>query len=125
MNEAPTLPHTPAAGQGTDSTTTAQVVYGLHLASLITGGLTSLVAVIVAYVFRGDAQEWLKPHYTLQIRTFWIALLFGLVGFVLSFILVGFLVWGCLAVWLIVRCVKGFQYLAKREPYPNPETWLW
>lgn len=45
-------------------------------------------------------------------------------GFVLTAILIGFLVWLFTAIWLIVRVIKGFKYLERREPMPNYETWL-
>jgi uncharacterized membrane protein len=124
MNEQPNLPTTPAT-QGTDSITTAQIVYGLYLASIVTFGLASVVGVVVAYVFRGEAPAWLKAHYTLQIRTFWIGLLYGLAAWLLTVVGIGFLLSLVVLVWLVVRCVKGFQYLAKREAYPNAETWFW
>jgi uncharacterized membrane protein len=125
MNEQPTLPTTPVAPpQGTDSTTTAQVVYGLYLASLLLG-FTSIIGVIVAYVYRGEAQEWLKAHYTLQIRTFWIGLLYSFAAGLLSLVGIGLILIPVVLVWLIVRCVKGFQYLGKRQPYPNVDTWFW
>ena len=29
------------------------------------------------------------------------------------------------AVWYVVRCAKGLQYLGRGQPYPNAATWLW
>ena len=126
----PTLPTTPApppppAAQPQASDTSAKIIYILYLVSLVTGGITSLVGVIMAYVNVGDAPEPLKNHYRFQIRTFWIGLLYGLVGFLLTFVVVGVAVLAFVAVWLIVRCVKGLKALDRREPYPNVETWFW
>ncbi len=113
----------PSAAQP-QSDTTAKVVYVLYLVSFALG-ITLVVGVIMAYVNVGDAPEPLKSHYRFQIRTFWIGLLYALLGVVLMFAVVGFLVFAFLAVWLIVRCVKGLKALDRREPYPAVTTWLW
>jgi uncharacterized membrane protein len=102
---------------------TANVVYILYLASLVTG-VTGLIGVVVAYIYRGDAPPWVRTHYEFQIRTFWIALLMGVVGSLLSLILIGFLILAFEVVWIIVRCVKGLQYVSRGEAHPDPEDWL-
>lgn len=116
---APLPPAPPAAASGE---TVAKIVYVLYLASLLTG-VTALVGVVMAYVYQADAPDWLKTHYRFQIRTFWLGLLFGFVGVVLSLILIGYLVFIFLLVWLVVRCVKGLRYAGRREPYPDPVGW--
>ena len=100
----------------------AKIVYVLYLATLLTG-LTALVGVVMAYVYQDDAPDWLKTHFRFQIRTFWLGLLFGLVGAVLSVVFVGIVVFAFLAVWLVVRSVKGLKYVGRREPYPDPVGW--
>ncbi len=102
----------------------AKLVYVLYLVSLALG-VTSIVGVVVAYLYAGEAPEALKTHYRFQIRTFWIGLLYSLAGFLLTFVLVGFAVFAFVAVWLIVRCVKGLRWLDRREAVPEPATWLW
>jgi uncharacterized membrane protein len=102
----------------------AKLVYVLYLASLVVG-VTSLVGVVIAYVYQGDAPEGLRTHFRLQIRTFWIGLLYGIVGALLSLAGIGIVLLVFVAVWLIVRCVKGLRYVGRREPYPNEGTWLW
>lgn len=102
----------------------AKIVYALYLASLVVG-VTSLVGVVIAYVYQRDAPEGLRTHFRLQIRTFWIGLLYGVVGALLSLLGIGIVLLVFVAVWLIVRCVKGLRYLDRREPYPNESTWLW
>ena len=102
----------------------AKLVYVLYLASLVVG-VTSLVGVVIAYVYQGDAPEGLRTHFRLQIRTFWIGLLYGIVGALLSLLGIGLVLLVFVAVWVVVRCVKGLRYLDRREPYPNDVTWLW
>lgn len=104
-------------------TTMAMVVYALYLASMIVG-LTALVGIVIAYVYRGKGPEWLDEHYRYQIRTFWIGMLYGLVCVVLALIGIGFLLLIVLAVWLIVRCVKGFKGLQEKQAPANVDTWL-
>jgi uncharacterized membrane protein len=105
------------------STDTAKIIYILYLVGLATG-LTALIGVIMAYVNRDEAPEWLKSHYRFQIRTFWIGLLYCVIGGILSIVLIGFLVLLFWVIWLILRVVKGFKHLEKREPVPNEETWM-
>ncbi len=101
----------------------AKIVYFLYLVSVIIG-FTGIIGVIVAYIYKNDAPDWLKNHYRFQIRTFWIGLLYLFIGGLLSTILIGFLVLLFWVVWLIVRCVKGLQALGKKEAPPNVEGWL-
>ncbi len=118
------LPTTPIGPAPHRTESIAKIVYVLYLASLLVG-VTSLVGVVMAYVYEGDAPDWMKTHFRLQIRTFWIGLLYAIVGGLLSLVGVGFVVLAFVAVWLIVRCVKGFRFLDRREPYPDAGTWLW
>lgn len=117
------LPTTPAPPRAANDST-AKIVYVLYLVSLAIG-VTSLIGVIVAYVNVGDAPEPLRSHYRFQIRTFWIGILYSVLGALLLLVAVGALVLAFVAVWLIVRCVKGLKHLGRGEPYPNAETWLW
>ncbi len=98
-------------------------VYILYLVSLLIG-ITSIVGVVVAYIYQGDASETIKTHFRFQIRTFWIGLLLGIVGLLLSVVLIGFLVLLFLLVWFVVRCVLGLKYLNEGKPVPNPASWM-
>lgn len=102
----------------------ARLVYILYLLGLVFGGITSLVGVIMAYINRDEAADWVKSHYQYQIRTFWICLLYGLVGVILSAVGIGFLILFFVLVWWIVRCVKGLQAMEKQEPVANPTSWM-
>jgi len=104
------------------STDMAKIIYVLYLLGLITG-LTTLVGVVMAYIYRDDAPDWLKTHYQFQIRTFWIMILYAIVCGVLTLALIGALLFVALAIWWIVRCVKGLKYLDQKAAYPEPETW--
>jgi uncharacterized membrane protein len=111
-------------GQSDGGASMANVVYILYLVSLFTG-LTGLIGLIMAYVNYGNSEPWVKTHYQFQIRTFWIGLLISVVGVITTLILIGWLVLLFGLIWLIMRCTKGMSLLGRREPVPNPETWLW
>lgn len=111
-------------GQRPQGTTSVTVVYVLYLASLLVG-VTALVGLIMAYVNVGDAPEPLKSHYRFQIRTFWLAVLYSFIGLVLALAVVGAFVFLFVAVWLIIRCVKGLKALDRGAAYPDVKTWLW
>jgi uncharacterized membrane protein len=99
------------------------LVYILYLVGFVVG-LTTLIGLVFAYLNRGKVEGWINSHYTFQIRTFWIGLLYGLISLALMFIGIGFLLMIAVAVWAIVRCVKGLQASGRKEPIANPESWL-
>ncbi|XUU61637.1 DUF4870 family protein [Erythrobacter sp. HA6-11] len=94
----------------------------LYLGSFVTG-VTGLVGIVLAHIWRGESHEpWVSSHYTYLIRTFWIGLAASLVAFVLSFVLIGMLLFPLIAVWVGVRSVLSMVKAQKREPMPDPET---
>ncbi len=107
-----------------DDKTLPAVVYALHLAGLVTGGLTSVIAVVLAYVSRKGAPDWLQSHYDFAIRTFWLALLLAIIGGVLSVIGIGFVILAAVGVWIAVRCIVGLSWLLKGQAYPTPLNWM-
>jgi uncharacterized membrane protein len=119
------LPPSQAIAQPPVKDTPAKIVYALFLLSLF-AGVTSLIGVVVAYVYQGDAPAPLRTHYRFQIRTFWIGVLYAfLSSLALMAFGVGILGFAFVAVWIIVRCVKGLRFLDRREAIPDPATWLW
>ena len=101
----------------------ALVVYILYFVAYVTG-ITGLVGVIIAHVQVGSADPLLASHYRFQIRTFWIGLLYLVVGWVLVFILVGFLVLLWWFIWSLIRNVKGILALNENRPIANPASWM-
>jgi uncharacterized membrane protein len=122
---------------------TMHIVYGLHTVGLALGafgaasvvgsflfGWPSIIAVIVSYIYRGDARgTWLESHFNWAIRTFWIALAIAAVVALVSAPLVlllglGLATWfiglGLLGVWAIYRIARGWLRLNAHEPMPNP-----
>jgi uncharacterized membrane protein len=101
----------------------AKIIYYLYLVSLVIG-VTSIVGVVMAYINKNEAEDWVKTHYRFQIRTFWIGFLYSIISGLLVVVFIGYLLLVLVIVWFIIRCVKGLSYLDKKQPYPNPETWL-
>ncbi|MBT2773180.1 DUF4870 domain-containing protein [Halomonas sp. ISL-60] len=104
-------------------TTMAMVIYALYLASFLLG-VTSIIGVVIAYVYKGKGPTWLDEHYRYQIRTFWIGLVYGIIFSILLFAVIGFPLLLALAVWFIIRCVKGFKGLQEKRAPSNVDTWL-
>ena len=67
-----------------------------------------LVGLVIAYINRGGVRgSWAESHYTYQIRTFWIGVLYSFISCVLMIVGIGFLLIIVVAIWGIVRCVRG------------------
>ena len=113
--------------------TVAHIVYALHTFAIIVGitgaatvigsfvgSLPSILAVLLNYAKRSEARgTWVESHYRWQIRTFWFALLWALIGWVLIFTIVGAVV-GIpillmLTLWLIYRIGRGWLRLRDRR----------
>jgi uncharacterized membrane protein len=95
--------------------TVATVVYALQAAGFLFG-VTWIVAVIIDYVKRDDAAgTWLESHFRWQIRTFWWALLWGVIGGILFIVIVGWFILMADAIWIIYRIVKGWLRLSERR----------
>jgi uncharacterized membrane protein len=88
--------------------------------------MPSIIAVVINYLKRGEARgTFLESHFRWQIRTFWFALLWGMLGGFLFVTLIGiplaFAVFIGAGVWVIYRVVRGWLALRDRKPmYSNP-----
>jgi uncharacterized membrane protein len=91
-------------------------------------GLVGIVAVIIAYVKRGDAAgSWVASHFHWLIRTFWWSLLWALLGglvlITLGLILIGipiaYFIWAVDTIWVIYRVVKGYLLFHESKPVPG------
>ncbi|WP_150910019.1 DUF4870 family protein [Marinobacter halotolerans] len=98
----------------------AVAVYVLQALSFFVGGITGLAGVIINYIKMDEVQgTWIEPHFRWQVRTFWIGLLWGVIGFVTSFIIIGWFILLGVAIWVIYRIVKGALALNDGRP-PEP-----
>jgi uncharacterized membrane protein len=86
--------------------------------------LVGVIAVIVAYITRSDAQRtWAASHLTWLIGTFWWSLLWNCIGWVLAVTLIGLpvalAIWIATTIWVIYRVIRGFLYFHRSEPIPG------
>ena len=98
----------------------AMAIWVLYLVALFTG-LTLIVGVFLAYLFRGSAPDWLRSHYDAQVRVFWWGVFWVVVGSVMCatviLIPLGFLVFGLSWLWVLVRSVQGFARVNDGRPF--------
>ena len=117
--------------------TLAHVIYALHAFSAVTGiissalvvtafltGWPSIIAVILNYVKRSDVRgTWLDTHFSWQIRTFWYALLWVVVGAILFVTFVGIpvavVLWIGTGIWVLYRIIRGWLALSSQKVMPS------
>ena len=128
----------PATAPAPSLVTVTHFVYALHALSLLIGvttaasiigafvfGVPSIIAVVINYVKRGEARgTYLESHFRWQIRTFWFALLWSIIGGMLFITLVGIPlaigVFFAAGVWAIYRVARGWLALRDQKPmYTN------
>ncbi|HEV7165924.1 MAG TPA: DUF4870 domain-containing protein [Gammaproteobacteria bacterium] len=102
---------------GSDGGRTVTIVaYILHLLGAITG-LLSVIGLIINYVVKGDHGEMIDSHQSWMIRSFWYAILGGLICGALFITVIGIpLAWlGLIVIWLwyIYRHIRGLIDLAE------------
>lgn len=91
------------------------LVYALQALSFLVG-ITFFAAVVINYVKAEEVRgTWLDSHFLWQKRTFWYTLLWGVLGIITSFIIIGFFILIADAVWLIYRIVKGWLNLSDKK----------
>lgn len=116
--------------------TLTHLVYGLHAFSAITGlssaafivtaflsGWPSIIGVIINYVKRSDVNgTFLESHFSWQLRTFWWALLWFLIGGLLTITIIGAVIGIPLliavGIWVLYRIARGWLALASSKPMP-------
>ena len=101
----------------------AFIVYLLYFAGYFTG-LTHIIGVIIAHVQVGDADALARSHFRFQIRTFWIGLLYVVIGAALFVVVVGIFVLLWWFVWSLVRNIKGILALNEGRPIADPDSWM-
>ena len=116
--------------------TITHVIYGLHALTVISGLLTpmlivtafltgwpSILAVVLNYIKRSEARgTYLESHFRWQIRTFWFALLWVVLSWLLVFTLIGiplaFALASLAGLWVLYRVVRGWLRLNDKRVMP-------
>ena len=129
------------AAQSSDKTMVV-VTYALFLGGFVTGGVTTLIGLVMAYVLRREASELALSHYVFLAHTFWKGMIWSLIagaaallGLFLVFTIIGiplavvFFIFAKIVivlafVWYGVRCVLGLLAALGDRPYGAPRSWL-
>jgi len=101
----------------------ALVVYLLYGLGYFTG-ISALIGVIIAHMKVDDTDPVLRSHYRFQIRTFWIGLLYLVIGFPLCLALIGIPILAWWFIWSLIRIVKGALLVTEHKPIVSPTSWL-
>jgi uncharacterized membrane protein len=99
----------------------AFAVYILYFLGYVTG-ITTIIGVMIAYLQDRSVGSELGSHFTFQVRTFWIGLLYLVIGALLLQMAIGVLVILWWFVWSLMRNVKGILALNRNEPIANPNS---
>ena len=103
----------------------ALIVYILYFVAYFTG-ITALIGVIIAHVQVASADPLLATHYRFQIRTFWIGILYLVVGTILTVVIVGiailfwWFVWGIPGAFLAIPITATLKVLSDQVPSLAP-----
>ncbi|WP_292684247.1 hypothetical protein [Novosphingobium sp.] len=120
----PPSPTPPPATSGGFDMNRPTIISLLYLSSFVLG-ITALIGVILAFVWKGEPhEEWEATHYQYLINTFWIGLVGTIVGVVTMIVLIGFLILMATVALCIVRSVLSLINAQKRMAMPNPSTLL-
>ncbi len=121
--------------------TITRIVYILHALSIIIGvatgcsiatafvfGWPSIIAVIINYVKRKQAEgTYIATHFVWQIRTFWWAVIWIILTWVLTFalafmvvgVVIPYIGFAAIGIWVCYRIVKGWLRLSDGLPMNN------
>ena len=102
----------------------ATIVSLLYISGFVIG-ITGLAGFILALVWKDEvAGTWEESHLQFHVMTFIVGLVVGIVGTILSFVLIGIPILVALAGWILVRSILALLKAQKHEPIADPKTWL-
>ena len=85
----------------------ATIVYALQAGSFLVG-VTYFAGVIVNYMKMDEVRgTWVESHFLWQIRTFWFSILWGLIGVITMFFMIGHAILFADMLWVVYRIVYG------------------
>ncbi|WP_026972861.1 DUF4870 family protein [Aliagarivorans marinus] len=118
MSDVQQVPTTAAPTEKDNNAKThALIAYVMMVLGLFTG-VFWLAGAIWGMVKKGDAAGTLyQDHYDNITKTFWVGLIIGIVGFVLSFVGIGIIVLIAGGIWCLYRVIKGLARLTSNKPY--------
>lgn len=123
------------------------IVYVLYLLGIVSFFITPLIGLIIAYVQRGSSTPTGRSHFTFQIYTFWLSVLYAVLFYVAATVFLalfagiglvnplagwsGFGLWITSFVviaigqfvWHLVRVIRGLVYANGNRPIADPTSW--
>ena len=106
---------------GDEPRTLTHVLYALHTITWFSGGLFSVIAIVINMVnFSSLPDDFYRSHWRWQSRTFW----FALAGFIVTsplwliFVIPGWIAWILIGLWYLYRCVRGWVAFNDRRAMP-------
>jgi uncharacterized membrane protein len=102
--------------------TITHVMYALHIASVFSAGIFSVIAIIINYVKRNDLPDlFFRSHFRWQARSFWFTLLWlALTAPLWILFIPGWAAWGAICLWYLYRFIRGWLAFADGRPMPMP-----
>jgi uncharacterized membrane protein len=112
----------PVPASGNFDMNKSTIISLLYIAGFVVG-ITGLVGGILALVWKDEvAGTWEESHLQYHVMTFIVGIIVGVVGIILSFVLIGIPLLFALAVWVLVRSVMALLKAQKQEPIADPKT---
>ena len=97
---------------------TAILAYILFLIGWPTMHLSTIVAVILAYVKRGETRGTIwESHFDNIIKTFWVTIGLGILFAILCAVFIGIPLLIALGIWFLYRSIKGLVRAIDSKPY--------
>ena len=111
----------PTLYQADEPRTLTHVMYALHTVTWFSGGIFSVIAILINLVKSGDLpDDFYRSHWRWQARTFWFALLWFALSALLFVLLFfpGVAAWFVIGLWYLYRCLRGWIAFNDRRPMP-------
>src|SRR5678816_2246982 len=127
------MPEPPQSTAEASLVNTTHLIYALHALSLLIGittaatiigafifGVPSIIAIVINYLKREEARgTYLESHFRWQIRTFWFAVLWCVIGTMLIVTFIGIpfalAIFFATGVWAIYRIAVSYTHLRAHE----------
>ncbi len=105
--------------------TLTHVLYALHTVTWFSGGIFSVIAIIINMIkFPDLPNAFYRSHWRWQSRTFWFALIAFVVTFPLwlVFVIPGWIAWTLIGLWYLYRCLRGWINFSDGRAMPVQES---
>ncbi len=97
------------------------ILYGLHTLSFFSGGIFSVIAMVINFVKRPSLpDDFYRSHFRWQSRSFWFTLLWLTLTAPLFLLLwlPGAAAWFVIGLWYLYRFVRGWWSFSDNRPMP-------